>query len=262
MNVRSGLSARIGQTVFISLTYLFLYLPIIILVVFSFNAEPFPAPWKGFTLRWYYELYHSVHLWNAFYVSLKVAIASVFLSVSMGLSLIYLAFCDKTVERWLQLFYINLLVPELVLAVGLLTLFTYLSVNLGLTTLIIAHTVLALGFVVPLLYSRFLDLDPRLTEASLDLGATRFQTFKRVTLPLLSPAIAAASLLVFILSFDDFILSYFCAGSTTQTLSLYIVSMLRSGVSPVINALSTLLLFFSSLLVLLFCYINVRSRIF
>jgi ABC-type spermidine/putrescine transport system permease subunit II len=121
---------------------------------------------------------------------------------------------------------------------------------------------LGLGFVVPLVYARFLELDPTLTEASLALGATPIQTFFKVTLPLLTPSLIATSLLVFIISFDDFILSYFCAGSSSQTLSLYILSMLRSGVSPVVNALSAVLLFLSSLLVFVFFSLKTRVRIF
>ena len=167
-----------------------------------------------------------------------------------------------SVEKLLILFYGNLMIPEIVLAIGLLTLFSLCSIPLGITTLVIAHTVLGLGYVVPLVYSRFGELDYRLIEASLDLGATPAQTFFKIILPLLRPSLIAAGLLVFIISFDDFVLSYFCAGSSVQTLSLYILAMARSGISPVINALSTILLLLSSLLVLIFCSINARSRIF
>jgi spermidine/putrescine transport system permease protein len=128
--------------------------------------------------------------------------------------------------------------------------------------LILAHSVLGLGFVIPIVYARFLELDYRMTEASLVLGATPFQTFFKVTLPLLRPSLIATGLLVFIISFDDFILSYFCAGSSSQTLSLYILSMLRSGISPIVNALSAVLLLLSSLLVFFFFSLKTRSRIF
>jgi len=128
--------------------------------------------------------------------------------------------------------------------------------------LILSHTLLGLGFVIPLVYVRFLELDPKLREASLVLGATPFQTFFKVTLPLLRPTMTAAALLVFIISFDDFVLSYFCAGSSAQTLSLYILSMLRSGVSPVVNALTSILLLLSSCLVLIFFSLRTRTKLF
>ncbi len=253
---------RFAKLFIVALTYLFLYVPIVVLLVFSFNTEAFPSPWKGFTLTWYYELFHSTHLWNAFLNSLIVAVSATTLSVIIGVLLIFYAAQGGKTGKFLSLFYGNLVIPETVLAVGLLGFFTLIAVPLGLTTLVVAHTVLGLGFVVPMTYARFLELDPRLTEASLVLGANPLQTFFKVTLPLLRPSLIATALLVFIISFDDFILSYFVAGSSAQTLSLYILSMLRSGVSPVVNALSALLLFLSSLLVFFFFSLKSRTRIF
>lgn len=261
MSIR-GILSQWGTLLCVIATYLFLYIPIIILVVFSFNKAPFPSPWVGFTTMWYHELYHSSHLWHAFINSLIVATSSMILSLLLGILLTLYSVQGAQIDRLLTFFYGTLVVPEVVLAVGLLSFFTFFNIPLGLPTLIVAHTVLGLGFVIPIVYSRFLELDRNLIEASLDLGATTRQTFFKITLPLLRPALIAASLLVFIISFDDFVLSYFCAGSTAQTLSLYLLSMLRAGVSPVINALSTLLLVFSSLLVLIFCSMNIRTRIF
>jgi len=251
----------LARLIVVAFTYLFLYVPIIVLLVFSFNTEGFPSPWKGFTLRWYNELFHSEPLWHAFLNSLIVAVFSTFISLTAGVLLIFYAAQGGRVGKFLVLFYGNLVIPETVLAVALLGFFSLIAIPLGLTTLILAHTVLGLGFVIPIVYARFLELDYRLTEASLVLGATPLQTFFKVTLPLLSPSLIATALLVFIISFDDFILSYFCAGSTAQTLSLYIMSMLRSGVSPVVNALSAILLFLSSLLVFIFFSLKTRPRI-
>jgi spermidine/putrescine transport system permease protein len=252
----------VGGLTAVAATYLFLYVPLTVLLVFSFNTEGFPAPWKGFTLRWYQELFSSTHLWDAFYNSLIVALSSTAISLTAGVFLIFYAAQGGRIGQFLVLFYGNLVIPETVLAVSLLSFFALISIPLGLTTLILAHTVLGLGFVMPIVYARFLELDYRLTEASLVLGATPIQTFFKVTLPLLRPSLIATALLVFIISFDDFILSYFCAGSTAQTLSLYILSMLRSGVSPVVNALSAVLLALSSLLVLAFFSLKTRTRIF
>lgn len=245
---------------FLAIIYLFLYVPLAVLLVFSFNVDPFPAPWKQFTWQWYHELFlDSGPLWDAFANSMIVAIGTTFLSLLMGVFLIFYAAQGGRIGKFLNLFYGNLIIPETVLAVSLLGFFSLFSIPLGLGTLILAHTVLGLGFVIPIVYARFLELDARITEASLMLGATPFQTFLKVTLPLLRPALMTTGLLVFIISFDDFILSYFCAGSASQTLSLYILSMLRSGISPVVNALSAILLIFSSLLVLLFFFLSRRA---
>ncbi len=255
-------TAHTGFMLFIALVYAFLYIPIAILVIFSFNNALFPAPWQGFTLRWYYELFSSSAIWHACYNSFIVSCSATVLSLLMCIGLIYYRSTGGRIEWFLSLFFGSVIIPELVLAVGLLSFLSYLAVPLGITTLIVAHTVLALGYVIPIVYTRFLSLDIRLVEASLDLGATPGQTFIMVTLPLLRPALSAAGLLVFILSFDDFVLSFFCAGSEAQTLSIYIYSMIRSGVSPIVNALSTLLLGASSLLVVIFCSLNARTKIF
>lgn len=242
-------------------TYLFLYIPLIVLALFSFNKDAFPAPWGGFTLHWYYELWESTYLWEAFSTSLIIAVSATFLSLAMGIMLLYAFMQSTRARRVMQIFYVNLVIPEIVLAVGLLSLFSYLRIELGMRTLIVAHTVLGLGYVIPVIYQKFCSIESQLIDASLDLGATQAQTFFRIVLPLLRPSLYAAALLVFVISFDDFVLSYFCSGSSAQTLSLYIESMLRTGISPVVNALSTLLLAVSSTLVLLFCYYNARSKI-
>lgn len=253
---------RVGHLILIALAYLFLWVPIVVLLVFSFNTEGFPAPWTGFTLKWYRELIDSIYLWKAFANSLIVASCSTIISVAMGTFLVFYAAQGGKIGRYFGIFYGTIVIPETVLAVSLLSFFSLISVPLGLVTLIVAHTVLGLGFVIPIVYARFLELDYRLTEASLVLGATPFQTFFKVTLPLLAPALITSALLAFIVSFDDFILTYFCAGSSAQTLSLYILSMIRTGVSPVVNALSAVLLFISSLLVLIFFNLRTRTRLF
>lgn len=255
-------TAKVATISFLIMTYLFLYVPIIVLLVFSFNSESFPAPWKEFSLKWYKELFHSVYLWESFLNSLIVAASSTMISVVMGIFLIFYAVQGGRIGKFLSLFYGNVVIPETVLAVSLLGFFTLMSIPLGLPTLVLAHTVLGLGFVIPVVYAKFLELDTRLTEASLVLGASPIQTFFKVTLPLLRPSLVSTGLLVFIISFDDFILAYFCAGSSSQTLSLYIMSMLRSGVSPIVNALSAVLLALSTLFALIFFSIKTRVRIF
>jgi spermidine/putrescine transport system permease protein len=253
---------RFGHLLLIACTYLFLWVPIIVLLVFSFNTEGFPSPWRSFTLQWYIELIDSVYLWKAFGNSLLIALSSTLISVLLGIFLIFFVAQGGKVGKYLNLFYGSIIIPETVLGVSLLGFFSLVSISLGFATLIVGHTVLGLGFVIPMVYARYLELDERLTEASLVLGATPIQTFFKVTLPLLRPALITSALLVFIISFDDFILTYFCAGSSVQTLSLYILSMIRSGISPVVNALSALLLFISSIMVLLYFQLSSRSKIF
>lgn len=253
--------SKIANGTLILFTYLFLYVPIIVLLIFSFNSESFPSPWKSFSLKWYVELFEANYLWQSFLNSFIVAASSTAISLLMGVFLIFYAAQGGRIGKFLSLFYGNVVIPETVLAVSLLGFFTLMSIPLGLLTLVLAHTVLGLGFVIPIVYAKFLEQDPRLTEASLVLGATPFQTFFKVTLPMLRPSLISTGLLVFIISFDDFILAYFCAGSTSQTLSLYILSMLRSGVSPIVNALSAVLLALSTIFALMFFSMKTRVRI-
>jgi spermidine/putrescine transport system permease protein len=244
--------------VFVGCVYFFLYIPIILLVIFSFNDDPFAHSWASFSLRWYRLLWEDIEVWDALKNSLIVAFSAVFLSVSMGTLLVFYG-ARRVVSRLMSFFYASLAVPEIVLAVGLLSFFYVFSVYFGLSTLIITHTLLGLGYVVPILYTRYTEIDKRIIEASYDLGATREQTFVRIVLPLLMPAIIAGSLLVFIISFDDFLLSFFCSGTATQTLPVYIFALIRAGTSPEVNALSTVLLGVSSLLMALFFIVQLKK---
>lgn len=258
MAVRAVFSKYFFPIILLAL-YVFLYLPIVVMVIFSFNSNEFTVQWSSFTLRWYHELFSSTEIWDALCNSLIVACSSVFLSITMGVLLVFYSAHKPFFNKSFLLFYGNLAVPEIVLAVGALSFFAFFSIPLGLTTLIAGHTLIGLGYVVPIIYSRFIELDARYTEASLDLGATQGQTLIKVILPLLWPALFAAALLVFIISLDDFIISFFCAGASTQTLPMYIFSMIRSGASPMISALSTLLLGISSILVLVFSSLHIKK---
>ncbi len=138
--------------------------------------------------------------------------------------------------------------------------FVMLGVPCGLITLIIAHTILGLGFVIPVVSARLQELDGRLLEASYDLGATKFQTFRYIVLPFLSPSLIASALLVFILSLDDFILSFFCSGPATQTLPVYLFALIRAGASPMVNVISTLMLMVSATVVAIFSWVEFGRR--
>jgi spermidine/putrescine transport system permease protein len=239
--------------------YLFLYIPIIILIVFSFNKAATSYHWEGFSTIWYEQLFQSVEVWLAVRNSLIVALASGILSLTMAVLLVYYG---SSMKRFFFLFYGGLSIPEVVFAVGLISFFSLFYFSLGFMTLIVGHTLLGLGYAVPLIQSRFAELEHHLEEASLDLGATRAQTFFRIILPLLSPALVSAALLNFVLSFDDFIIAFFCAGASTQTLPLYIFSVVRAGGSPMINALSTILLCVGSLFMLLIALLRTHKTLF
>ncbi|HXW86135.1 MAG TPA: ABC transporter permease [Candidatus Bathyarchaeia archaeon] len=238
--------------------YLFMYAPIVVLVLFSWNSNPFGYVWGGFTTAWYQELFASSAVIHALKNSFIVAFSSAFLSCLMG-SLFIFFLPRAFIDRATSFFYGGLIASEIVLAVGMLSFFSFLSVPLGLTTLIAGHTVLGLGYVAPIMYARYQELDKSMIEASTDLGASHMQTFYTIILPLLSPAIVASSLLVFIISFDDFIIAFFCAGAADQTIPMYIFSLLRSGATPLVNALSTVLLLLSSILVLLFSSLHIKK---
>lgn len=247
---------RISLPTYVACFFMFLYLPIIILTVYSFNQGEFPSAWLGFSLHWYYDLFQSVEIWRAVKTTLIVAGSSALLSVVLGVMLVWGA--RKIRYNIAVSFYGNILVPDIVLAVGLLSLFSFFYVPLGIVTLVAGHTLLGLGFAVPVLKSRLDELDQRLVEASLDLGASVWYTFWHVVIPFLYPSILVATILVVIVSFDDFLISFFCAGASAQTLSLYIFTMIRSGISPTVNALSTLMLVVSSLCIMVISFINYR----
>lgn len=245
---------------FVGLTYVFLYLPIFILVIFSFNNSSVSIEWTGFSLKWYQNLFASPEIWDCLIVSLIVASASTFLSLFLGTFFVLSG-------RWLNIsllssfFNVNVVLPDIIMAVSVLSVFAFFKIPLGYGSLIVGHTIIGLGFVIPIIHSRFVELDPELTEASLDLGAGYAQTFLRIVLPLLTPSLMAAGLLVFTLSLDDFLIAFFCSSPTVQTLSVYVYSMIKTWVDPTINAVSTLLLLASSILILLLSYFKVLDKV-
>lgn len=251
---------QIAYPLFVMSSYLFLYLPIIVLVLFSFNDAAVSVDWVGFSLRWYRALFASVEILDAFKVSLIVAFSSTCLSLTMGTMLVLSS--KWWASLWpFNIFYTNVFLPDIIVAIGVLSVFALFQIPVGYGSLIAGHTVIGLGFVIPIVRARFTELDPILTEASLDLGATYVQTFYKVIIPLLMPSLIAAGLLTFTLSLDDFLISFFCSGPTVQTLSVYVYSMVRTGVNPTINAISTFFLVVSSLLVLLLSYFKVIDQV-
>jgi len=241
------------------LTLAFLYLPLFVLIVFSFNSNPFTQEWGYFTTEWYSVLWDSREIWDSFYNSCKIALQATILSVL--LSTLFVSFANQYYKKHLQfLFYASLAVPEILVAVSLLGFFSLCFIPLGPMTILVGHTLLGLGYAVPIIYTRYQEIDQQLILAAYDLGASQFQIFRTIIIPLLFPSIIAASLLVFVLSLDDFFISFFCCDATTQTLPLYIFSIIRSGSTPVINALSAVLLCITSLAIFCFSLLQMKDR--
>ena len=257
------ISSRKGFTgpCLLFILYFFLYLPLTLLVIYSFNSSPIPAPLNSFTLHWYKELFKNTEVWHSFFNSMIVAISSSAICLIFSLLLIYYKTIGGRIKRIIPLFYGNLMIPDTVLAIALISFFSIVKIPLGLTAIIIGHSVLGLGLSIPLIYLRFKDLNISLLEASAALGASSLTTFKRIVLPFMMPALLAAGLMIFILSFDDFILSYFCAGASAQTLSLFLVSSLRFGISPIINALTAFVIVFTTILVSLLFILKRKEEI-
>lgn len=229
--------------------YGFLYLPILILMVLSFNASRASSVWKGFTLDWYIKLLGNALLWEAVRNSLIIAAATALIATILGTATALALNRTRVPGGMLveTLLYLPLVLPDIVLGVGALVLFTALGIKLGLTTILAAHVGTSISYVVLVLRARLADMDQNLEDAARDLGATPWQTMRHVTLPLLLPAILAGGLLSFTLSLDDFILSFFTAGPGATTLPLRIYGMVRTGLTPEVNALSTVLLLLTGL---------------
>jgi spermidine/putrescine transport system permease protein len=236
-----------------ALVYLFLYAPIAMLVVFSFNTARQTAMWDGFTLDWYRKLLSNDVLLRSVRNSLFVAgITTVVATVLGTLAALALGRYDFRGKRGTRaLLYLPVIIPEVVLGAALLTFFGVAGMRLSLWTVVIAHVVFSISYVAIVVRARLSGLDPSLEEAARDLGAGPFETFRRVTLPLLLPGIAASALLVFTLSIDDYVVTSFVAGVGSTTLPLHIYSMLKVGVTPEVNAVSTLLLAVTVVLIVL-----------
>lgn len=224
--------------------FAFLYIPIIVLIVFSFNDSKLGTVWTGFTFDWYTKLFSNSHIHAALLNSLFVAMITTILSTIFGtlaaLALYRYTFVGKRSIDFL--FLIPVIIPDIVIAVALLAIYGLLNINLGLLTVIPGHVVWGISFVMLVVLARLSGLDRSLEEAAKDLGANEWQTFWRVTFPLIFPGILAGALLTFTLSLDEFEVAFFTAGPGSSTLPVLVYSMVRLGVSPEINALSTILI--------------------
>lgn len=251
-------------------TMIFLYAPIVVLVVFSFTRDSFGVRWTGFTLDWYARLLADERLLGAALNTLYVALASTIVSTIIGTT------TALAMERYRfrgragfdALLYLPIVIPEIVMALALLAFFAFsfglleslfgIQLRLGLGTVIIAHIAFTISFVVVVVRASLKGFDMRLEEAAQDLGANEWQTFRHITLPLILPGIIGGALLAFTLSLDDFIITFFTTGSGTSLLPVEVYGQVKRAITPKINAISTLMLLVSISLVFLSQFVQRR----
>jgi spermidine/putrescine transport system permease protein len=227
-----------------TLTMVFFYAPLVVLVVFSFNNSK-TLHWEGFSLRWYSDLFfHSRDLWKAFLNSVIIALSSSAVATVIGtLGAIGMYWYRFRFKKYVQVIsFLPLILPEVIIGVSLLILFALVGIHLGLFTIFIAHATFNLPYVALIVSSRLDEFDHSIIEAAYDLGAREIDTLLKVIVPVSMPAIIAAFLVSLTLSLEDFVITFFVAGPGSSTLPLHVYSMIRFGVSPVINALSVILI--------------------
>lgn len=235
------------------MVYFFLYAPIVVLIVFSFNAGRQASTWEGFSLRWYAKLMENKLLLASVKNSLLVAFITTIVATVIGtmaaLAMGRSSFKGKGMTQ--AVMFLPIIIPEIVLGAALVTFFGVVQLRLSIWTVILAHVVFSVSYVTIVVRARLAGFDRSMEEAAMDLGAGPVQTFFRVTLPLILPGIVAGALLVFTLSVDDYVITSFVAGVGATTLPLQIYSMIKVGVTPEINAVSSLLLLVTVILIVL-----------
>ena len=244
---------RLARTAYLLLIYGFLYIPIAVLIVYSFNDSKYSLEWRGMTWEWYETLFDDPDLLqaalNSAWIAALSATAATVIGTLAALAFYRYQFFGKQLLN--ALLFVLMMTPDIVMGIALLILFTSLSLPLGFWTLLLAHITFNIPFVVVTVLSRISGFDRHLLEAAQDLGATEFQTVRRIVLPLLMPAVIAGWLLSFTLSMDDVMVSFFVTGPTFEILPLKIYSMVRLGVTPEINVLCTLMLVITLTMVLI-----------
>ena len=223
--------------------YAFLHVPLLILCGFSFNSSKFTV-WEGFSLVWYEAMWNDGALAEATWNSLVIAIVSTVVATAVGTLGAY-GLWKKNSRLLSGSMYLSLVTPEIITGIAMLATFQwafrYLHLQLGMTTVILAHVTFSMAYVLLVVMARLRTADPALEEAALDLGATEWQAFRLVTLPMLKPGIAAAALLAFTVSFDDYVITALVAGVDSETLPMVLYAMARRGANPVVSAISTVI---------------------
>lgn len=226
----------------IGLTMAFFYLPIIIMIVFSFNDSKSLSNFTGFSFRWYEQLFKDRDIIEAVWTSTSIALLATLVSTVIGtITAIGLSKSRKIIRE--SLLYINdfpIMNPEIVTAISMMLLFSFLKMDLGYLTMLLAHIAFCIPYVILSVLPKIRNLDPNITEAAMDLGATPYQAMTKVIIPQIKPGIISGILLAFTMSFDDFVISYFVNGNGATNISIYVYTMSRR-INPTINSLSTLL---------------------
>ncbi|MEZ5924872.1 MAG: ABC transporter permease [Hyphomicrobiaceae bacterium] len=251
-----GVRARLRRSVWtdwhLGAVLVFLYVPILFLIALSFNRSGLPTAWTGFTLDWYGSLLGNWEIGRALINTMIVAVATTAISTVIG-TMVGLALMGVRPPAWLEaLLFAPMIIPDIVLAIALASFYHLVGMTLGLHSIVLSHVVFDIAFVAAVVRTRLAHFDRSIIEASIDLGASEWTTFRRVTLPVILPGVVAAALLAFTLSIDEFIIAYFTAGAgaSTTTLPMRIFSMVRFGVTPDINAMATILVIVSFVIVL------------
>lgn len=248
---RRGLDLWLGTH--LRLVYVFLYAPILVLMVLSFNRAGLPTAWTGFSLHWYGELLESRAILRSALNTLIVASISTVLATAVGTLLALGVEYRRRGPALEAMLFAPMIIPDIVLAIALLSFFTLLQATLGLHSIILSHVVFNIAFVCAVVRTRLRGFDWSVVEASIDLGAGEVRTFFRIVLPIILPGVIAGALLAFTLSVDEFIIAFFTAGAgqSSTTLPMQIYSMIRFGVTPEINAMATIVMLVSFTIVLL-----------
>jgi spermidine/putrescine transport system permease protein len=230
--------------------YAFLYAPLVIVVAYSFNDSRLNAQWVGFTLDWYRKLFTNEEMLSAAWNSLIIGLTASAISTVLGTMAGYAMHRYKT--RVLPVLVLApIAIPEILMGVSLLIFFVIINLTLGLWSIALAHIAFCIGFVAIVVRARLAGMDDSLVEAARDLGATPFKAFRLVTLPLIMPGVIAGALMAFTLSIDDFVITFFTAGADAVTLPLKIYTMVKTSVTPEVNAVSTLLMLLTLLLIVI-----------
>jgi len=239
--------------IYAAAAFAFLYVPLVVLSAFSFNASKFTV-WEGFSLQWYAAAFHDSQLGEATANSLIIAVVATLLSTVVGTLCAYGLWKRKSPILAGSL-YLSLVTPEIVSGISLLAffqwIFRFMHIRLGMHTVILAHVSFSIAYVVIVVMARLRTVDPKLEEAALDLGANEWGAFWHVTLPAILPGVVAAALLAFTVSFDDYVITSLVAGVDSETLPMVIYAFARRGVNPVVNAISALIVFGLGVLILL-----------
>jgi spermidine/putrescine transport system permease protein len=228
--------------------YLFLYLPLVVVVVFSFNDSKLNAAWVGFTTVWYVKLFGNDQMLLAARNSLLIALVAALLSTVLG-TMAGFALHRYRMRVLPVLVVAPIAIPEILMGVALLMFFVLLNLTLGLVSITLSHVAFCIGYVALVVRARLAGMDESLVEAARDCGATPAEAFRHVTLPLILPGVIAGALMAFTLSIDDFVITFFTAGASASTLPLQIYSMVKTVVTPEVNAVSTLLLLLTLVLI-------------